>query len=54
MASKYGPSKSWDYGYEDGFNGLPKLSVQRRTREDTAQGVICFSVLAARMDKRPA
>ena len=26
MAIKYGPSKSWDYGYEDGVNGLPKLS----------------------------
>lgn len=23
---EYGPSKSWDYGYEDGINGLPKAS----------------------------
>ena len=23
---KYGSSKSWDHGYADGLNGLPKLS----------------------------
>ena len=23
---KHGPSKSWDYSYVDGLNGLPKLS----------------------------
>lgn len=25
----YGPSKSWDHGYVDGLNGLPKLSSAR-------------------------
>ncbi len=27
--TNYGASKSWDYGYADGLNGLPKSSSAR-------------------------